>query len=260
MGKIKLLICVIAAAAVLCTGCGDDNVASQKPADPAGQASASQEPDIGEKQEDVTRIGLITGALGIEDGGAVMAAWEGLQRAEADLELDVVYLPADTGETLEKNADRLAEKECDLIIGAGKASSAAVEAAAEKYPDITFLLIDAEASKALPNLTCVLFSQEETAYLAGVTAALATKSKQVGFIAGEGTGESAALGAGFASGVHDTDPGIVIQQADLKSFTDAALGKSTALSMIENGRTLFSMLPGLPGTASLKAAPRGTPG
>src|SRR5205823_6355262 len=59
-----------------------------------------------------------------------------------------------------------------------------------------------------PNVECLLFNEEQSSYLVGVAAALATKTKNVGFIGGVNEPLIQKFQAGFQAGVKAVDPAI----------------------------------------------------
>ena len=71
-----------------------------------------------------------------------------------------------------------------------------------------------------PNVECLLFSEEQSSFLVGVAAALATKTKNVGFIGGVQTPLIQKFQAGFQAGVKAVDPSIKIQVTYLSQPPD----------------------------------------
>ncbi len=93
-----------------------------------------------------------------------------------------------------------------------------------------------------PNVTCLLFTENESSFLVGVAAALATKTKNVGFIGGVNEPLIQKFQAGFQAGrARPINKSIKVQvkyltqPPDFGGFNDPAKGKTAALGMYDNG-------------------------
>ena len=80
-----------------------------------------------------------------------------------------------------------------------------------------------------------MFKEQEGSYLAGVAAALMSKTKKIGFVGGMEIPVIERFNAGFVEGVKAVDPSIEVQVKYTGKFDDAALGKSTANLMYSSG-------------------------
>ena len=67
---------------------------------------------------------------------------------------------------------------------AGFSWADALDKIAVEFPDTKFAIIDMVVDK--PNVRSVVYKEQEGSYLVGVMAAMASKSKKVGFIGGNG--------------------------------------------------------------------------
>ncbi len=76
--------------------------------------------------------------------------------------------------------------------------------AAKKYKDVDFAIVDAVVD--LPNVTSLVFNEHEASYLAGVAAALKSKSDHIGFIGGTDSVLIKKFAGGFEQGIKDTNP------------------------------------------------------
>ena len=75
----------------------------------------------------------------------------------------------------------LAKANYTLIVGVGAAYAPALNIVSEEYPATSFAIID-DQSVAHLNVANIAFNQRQAAYLAGVFAASASKSKRIGLI------------------------------------------------------------------------------
>ena len=114
---------------------------------------------------------------------------------------------------------RFAEAGANPIITMGFAMTTPIEAVAPEYPDVKFVNIDGWAN--LPNVQTVSFAEHEGSYLAGVMAAMASKSGTVGFIGGMDIPLIRKFGCGYAQGVKSVNPNATIV-ANMTGTTPAA--------------------------------------
>lgn len=130
---------------------------------------------------------------------------------------------------------------CDLVIGVGFMLAGAIGESAIKYPDIKFMLIDAPPVDEtgtvvdLANVVGYLFNEHECGFLVGAIAGYATKAAKVGYIGGMPIPPVLRYEAGYLAGVKTTNPNAAIYGQYTGSFTEPALGKSSAESQISQG-------------------------
>mgnify|MGYP001041145839 CR=1 FL=1 len=130
---------------------------------------------------------------------------------------------------------------CDLVIGVGFMLAGAIGESAIKYPNTKFMLIDAppvdETGKVvdLVNVVGYLFNEHECGFLVGAIAGYATKADKVGYIGGMPIPPVLRYEAGYLAGVKTTNPNASIYGQYTGSFTEPALGKSSAESQISQG-------------------------
>ena len=100
----------------------------------------------------------------------------------------------------------LAERGPDVIISSADPVLVAADVFAD-FPDIEFGIVDGFID--LPNVSGVLFENEQGAFLAGVAAAMTTETGVVGFVGGD----PSVVGdfeAGFEAGAHWVDPQVEV--------------------------------------------------
>ena len=149
--------------------------------------------------------GLFAGSR--SDKGFMEAGWRGLEQAR--LQLTGVQTAFVDGlppkkELLVPALTRLAEQGAQLVIAhGGQNNQAAVEVAA-RFPQTKFVVTQGLVQGA--NLSSYDVLQEESAYLAGVLAALSTKTGVVGHMSGIRVPPGLKGRAAYAAGVRDTNP------------------------------------------------------
>ena len=177
---------------------------------------------------------MVTDVGGVNDGSFNQSSWEGLQRAQVELGIEAKYLESATDADYTPNIETFIDDGCDLIICVGYMLADATRAAAEAYPDQKFAIID-DASIDLPNVTCLMFAQEQASYLVGLVAGMTTQTNNVGFVLGMASESMNKFGYGYLAGVLDANKDAKIQQYNANNFGDTAGGKSAATTMVTNG-------------------------
>ncbi len=132
-----------------------------------------------------------------------------------------------------------------------------IEKAAKQFPDTSFGIIDYSQSfmKSDPqNLRGALFSENQSGYLMGVAAAMATKTNGVSAVGGQAVPAVVAYLAGFKAGAKATKKGIKVQTAYSESFTDQAKCKEIALNQIAAGSGAVFQAAGSCGLGALQGA------
>ena len=240
----KKRVLALAMAAVLAmsslVACGSKDAAeestgeatTEETAAPAEEAAPAE--DTTAVDPSTIKIGMVTDVGGVNDGSFNQSSWEGLQRAQVELGIEAKYLESKTDADYTPNIETLIDDECDLVICVGYMLADATKAAAEAYPDQKFAIID-DASIDLPNVTNLMFAQEQASYLVGLVAGMTTESKTVGFVLGMASETMNKFGYGYLAGVLDANKDAKILQYNANNFGDTAGGKSAATSMITNG-------------------------
>lgn len=99
---------------------------------------------------------------------------------------------------------RLAETGANPIVMTGFAFGDVLNKVAPDYPDVKFAIIDMVVDQ--PNVQSVVFTEEQGSYLAGIMAAMASKSGTVGFIGGMDIPLIHKFECGFAQGFKAAKP------------------------------------------------------
>ena len=148
---------------------------------------------------------------------------------------------------------------CDLVIGVGFMLAGAIGESAIKYPNTKFMLIDAlpvdETGTVvdLENVVSYLFNEHECGFLVGAIAGYATKAAKVGYIGGMPIPPVLRYEAGYLAGVKTTNPNAAIYGQYTGSFTEPALGKSSAESQISQGCDILFHAAGATGNGMFQA-------
>ena len=204
-------------------------------------------------KDDKITVAMITDVAGVNDQSFNQSAWEGLQRAEKELGIEVKYLESKQDSDYATNIETLVDENVDLILGVGMKLADAIKEGAELYPEQNFVLVDKEL-KDVSNVKSILFKAEESAYLAGLIAGKTTKTNNVGFIGGMELPVIDTFKYGFMAGVKAANPDAKVQSQYANSFTDQAKGKSIAKQMQSSNADIILAAAGDSGTGAIEAA------
>ena len=200
------------------------------------------------------RVGLVTDVGKITDGTFNQYAYEGLKRAEKELGVEIDFVETTNSSDYEKNIDQFATEEYDLIIGVGFLMGDAVAAAAAKYPDIKFAIVDFAYDPALPNVQGLVFNEDEAGFLAGALAAQLSTSGKIGAVGGVEIPPVQKYLLGYEAGAKYINPDIEVAKVYIPSFTDPAQGAEAATNQIAEGADVIFGAGGQTGSGAIQAA------
>ncbi|GGL05185.1 BMP family lipoprotein [Planomonospora parontospora] len=205
------------------------------------------------------KVGLAYDVGGRGDKSFNDSAYAGLERAGKELGAEIKDLsPAADGSNRGELLRQLADAGYNPIIGVGFAYGEDIKKAATEYPDIQFAVVDS-ASNA-PNVTGLLFAEEQGSYLAGVAAAEKTKSNHLGFVGGVENDLIKKFQAGFEAGAKSVKSDIKIDvkyltpDGDFSGFKAPDKGKITAEKMYQDGADIVYHASGDSGLGVFQAA------
>ena len=110
------------------------------------------------------------------------AAFNGAEKFKTEAGVEYREFEVTDEAQREQALRRFAEDGRNPIVMAGFSWAASLEKVAVEYPDTKFAIIDMVVDK--PNVRSVVFKEEEGSWLAGMMAAMASKSKTVSFVGG----------------------------------------------------------------------------
>jgi len=142
------------------------------------------------------------------------------------------------------------------IVAVGFAQRSAVQTVAAEFPQIRFVIMDSVVD--LPNVQSVLFREEQGSYLAGMMAAMASRSGRIGFVGGMDIPLIRKFACGYVQGARAVNPQIQVLQnmtgSTPAAWRDPVRGAELARSQIERGADVIFHAAGGTGTGVLQAA------
>jgi basic membrane protein A len=202
------------------------------------------------------KLAVVYDAGGKFDKSFNQSASEGAERFKKETKISYIEVQAASDTQVEQVLRNLARKNVDLIASIGFAQSQAVQTVAKEFPKVKFVLIDGVAKG--DNVNSIIFKEQEGSYLVGVAAALASKSKKIGFIGGMDVPLIRAFACGYAQGAKSVDPKIEVAQNMVgttpTAWNDPAKGGELARAQFDRGVDVIFAAAGGSGMGALKAA------
>ncbi|MEO7538445.1 MAG: BMP family ABC transporter substrate-binding protein [Pyrinomonadaceae bacterium] len=188
------------------------------------------------------RVGIVFDIGGKNDRSFNAAAWEGVKRAQQDLDICLYDVEPGNPTSIEPAMRAFAEKNFDLIIGVGFAQGPIMQKVALNYPNNKFAIIDGvifeeDGKTPLKNVASLVFREHEGSYLVGMIAAAKSKTGVVGFLGGMDIPLIHRFETGYEEGARSVNPNIKVID-NYVGVTDGAWnnpgkGKELSLAQIE---------------------------
>jgi basic membrane protein A len=206
------------------------------------------------------KVGLVADAGQLNDNGFNELAYKGLKRAERELGIEGRVVQANSAADYVPNMTTLARQGYDLIIGVGFAQGDAIAAAAKRFPDTDFAIVDVDQTslKGKPeNVQGLLFREEQVGYLVGYLGALEAKragAKSISAVGGFKEPPVDRFIAGYRAGAEAAVPGTKVRWDYSQDWEDQAKCKELALNQIAAGSKVVFQVAGGCGLGALSAA------
>ena len=215
---------------------------------------------------DTIKVGLVTDTGGVDDRGFNQFSIAGLDKAESELEIEKRVYVSNSADDYEPNLQAAVDDGNEFVIAVGFLLAPSTIKVAKANPDVSFAGVDhfygepgdasCEESKtcAVENALGMQYPSEESGYLAGVVAALMTKSGTVSTVGGIKIPPVDNWIAGYQAAVKATKPSVKMLNAYSNDFNDAAKCKEIALDQISQGADVVFQVAGDCGLGAIDAA------
>jgi basic membrane lipoprotein Med (substrate-binding protein (PBP1-ABC) superfamily)/DNA-binding SARP family transcriptional activator len=184
---------------------------------------------------------------------------KGFDRAVAALGIDAERR-AISPQNLEAELRREAERGVEFVVMTGPPGhNEALEVVAREHPETRFVTFDFLPGER-DNVTYMKFGDHETSFLAGVAAALKTRTGAIGFIGGTDFPEAWRFHAGYEAGARAVDPDIRVRaiylsrHPDYSGYESFAYGRREAARMYRSGSDVIYHHAGVSGYGVIDAA------
>lgn len=193
---------------------------------------------------------------GKNDRSFNQSASEGAERFKKDTGIAFREFEIMNATQQEQAMLQLAKRGATIIVAVGFSQASAVETAAKQWPAVKFVIIDGVVD--LPNVESVNFREQESSFLCGMAAAMASKTGKVGFVGGMDIPLIRKFALGYAEGVHYVNPNAEVFQnmtgTTQEAWRDPTKGMELARSQFGRGADVVFHAAGATGNGVMQAA------
>lgn len=183
------------------------------------------------------KVGIVTSKTGINDQSLNQTVWEAIEKTGKkhgwNENKNYKYINSKSEKDNQKQLKKFAKEDYDLIFAVGYPFEDAIKQVVKKDKKTNFALIDGIVEK--PNVISITFHEEQSSFLAGIVAAMSTKSMKIGFIGGTKNDLIEKFDYGFQAGVKSIDPKIKVISKYANAFDQPEQGSKLASSMYKTG-------------------------
>ena len=184
------------------------------------------------------------------------SASDGTVRFKKETGIEVREFEVTNAAQREQAMTRFAQRGAQVIVAIGFSQASAVEAAAKKFPNVKFAIIDGTVN--LPNVQSINFREQESSFLCGMAAALASKTGKVGFVGGMDIPLIRKFAQGYTDGAKFVNPQAEVFQnmtgTTAAAWNDPTKGGELAKSQIGRGADVIFHASGNTGGGVMQAA------
>lgn len=258
MKKTIKVTALAAAAALMLGACGS----APEEAAPTGGAEESAKPG---GDASAVKACMVSDEGGFDDKSFNQSGFEGLQRAEKELGVEIKTAESNSDADYDPNLNAMIQDGCTIIIGVGFKMADQIDKKAQEHPDVKFALVDSGFASEPDNGKALVFNTAEASYLAGYVAAGMSKGK-IGTFVGMNIPTTAIFSDGFEDGMkkYNEDNGTNIELVGWDKaaqdgmatgdFSDVGKGQTFSKQQIEQGVDVIMPVAGPVGAGALAAA------
>lgn len=183
------------------------------------------------------------------------ASFNGAEKFKSETGIEYVEFEVSNASQREQALRRFAEDGRNPIVMAGFSWAESLEKVATDFPDLKFAIIDMVVDK--PNVRSLVFKEHEGSYLVGIMAAMASKTKKVGFVGGMDIPLIRRFGCGYVGGAKAAGATEVIQNMTgdtPAAWNDPTKGGEITKTQIDQGADVIYAAAGGTGVGVLQAA------
>jgi basic membrane protein A and related proteins len=184
------------------------------------------------------------------------AAFDGAERWKKDTGKPYLEFEIQNAAQREQAAQRFAERGASPIVGIGFPQAASIDKVARAHPTTRFAIVDAVVD--LPNVQSFVYREHEGSFLAGMAAAMASKSGKVGFVGGMDVPLVRKFACGYEQGARHADPKVQVSTSLIgdtpAAWTDPARGAELTKAQVAQGVDVVFSAAGTSGLGIMQAA------
>ena len=180
----------------------------------------------------------------------------GVERFKKETGIAVREFEIQNASQREQIMRQFARRGASIIVAVGFTQASAVETVAREYPDVKFVIIDGVVD--LPNVESINFREQESSFLCGMAAAMASKTGKVGFVGGMDIPLIRKFAVGYRAGIAYVNPGIEVFEnmtgTTPAAWTNPSAGAELAKSQFGRGADVVFHAAGATGIGVMQAA------
>lgn len=176
----------------------------------------------------------------IHDGGWSQRIYEGLNILRTKYHAQLVFVENVSQESAEATIEKLAVAHPEMLVAYGGEYVNALQKIAARYPDISFMSTDSNGGNNY-NLGSVYFDSSSTAFIAGVIAAVKTRSAKVAFVLGDRHPNTILDAQAFEAGVRSTRVGVASHIIWVGSWVDPFQAATAIRRQLIAGDDVFAV-------------------
>ena len=257
--KAMRILALAPVAAIALAGCGGSTGNTGGSGSGSGTASGSQTAASGDcSSKDVLCVGLVTDTGKVDDKSFNQAAWEGVEKAKADLGAQTKYIETTDQKDYASNIKQFTDAKYDVIVTVGFLMADATVQAAKQYPDTKFIGVDqfVDTTKVTsPNITGLVFPEDKAGYAVGYLAGLLTKTNKIGAVNGQEIPPVQKYFKGYEAGAKAANPKVTVtgvyHPAGTTAFSDPVWGAGEAKKQLAQGVDIIFGIGGGTGNGAL---------
>ncbi len=231
----KLFSIILLSTMLLVTSCGDSG--SQSNSEPkenqevskSNETETEKEPEV-ENDEKLKVVFISPETIGVNPFFELMA--QGIYESENKFGIEGKVIECADNNAIEENLRLAVAENYDLIITSSFHAEDALTKVATENPSKQFAIIDTVVD--LPNVRSVVFREQESSYLLGVVAGLATQTDTVGMVLAMDIPLLSKWTVGFEEGLRSVNSEAEFLVNYVGGFTDPA--KAKELAILQNSK------------------------
>lgn len=161
--------------------------------------------------------------------------YEGMMKAAEEKGIKTAYKENVAQDEQVEVLRQFAQAGYEIVIGQGGQFGDAVATVAKEFPDTKFVFSVGTDTYDLPNMTAATIDYGHAGFVAGVLAAMYTKTNKVAFILGEYYETHRAMYRGIVAGLQQINPDIEVVEVLTGDWADTVKARECALSAISGG-------------------------
>ena len=183
------------------------------------------------------------------------AAFNGAEKFKTDNSIEYRDFEIQNDAQREQALRKFAEDGNNPIVMVGFSWAPTLEKVSADFPDLQFAIIDTVVDK--PNVRSIVYKEHEGSYIVGLLAAMASKSKKVGFVGGMDIPLIRKFGCGYVGGAKAAGATDVIENmtgTTGAAWNDPVRGGELTKNQIDQGADVVYAAAGATGLGVLQTA------